>query len=193
MMKRGVAAGLACLFLFAFVTVCAAGDKKIAGVTFPGQKVVAGKTLKLNGVALKKKFGFVKVFAGGFYMENPSNDPETIIQSEQVKQFVLHYLTSKATKKKLQDGFIDAIEDANPRELVKAQQANIQKYASWLDADMAPGKISVTTYIPGKGLTCVYQGVEKGTITDPDFIKMYFTYNFGRDADDTMREGYSGQ
>jgi len=193
MMKRGVAAGLACLCLLVFTGVCAAGDQKIAGVTFPGEKVVAGKTLKLNGVALKKKFGFVKVFAGGFYMENPSSDPETIINSEQVKQFVLHYLTSKATAKKLQNGFIDAIEDANPKALVRAQQANIKKYASWLDADMAPGKISVTTYVPGKGLTCVFQGVEKGTIADKDFIKMYMTYNFGEDADSKIRKGYSGK
>jgi len=192
MMKRGVGAGLACLYLFVLTSVCAAGDKKIAGVTFPGEKVVAGKTLKLNGVALKKKFGFVKVYAGGFYMENPSSSPDTMINSEQVKQFVLHYLTSKATKEKLQDGFIDAIEDANPRAIVQAQQANIKKYASWLDADMAPGKIQVTTYVPGKGLTVVYQGVEKGTITDKDFIKMYFTYNFGEDADSKLRKGYSG-
>ena len=193
MLRRGLAAGLACLFLLVFTSVCAAGDKEIAGVTFPGQKVVAGKTLQLNGVALKKKFGFVKVFAGGFYMENPSSDPETIINSEQVKQFVLHYLTSKATAKKLQNGFIEAIEDANPKALVRAQQANIKRYASWLSPGMAPGKIQVTTYVPGKGLTVVYQGVEKGTITDKDFIKMYFTYNFGEDADSKMRKGYSGR
>lgn len=192
MIKKGVATGLACLCLFVFTGLCAAGDQKIAGVTFPGEKVVAGKTLTLNGVALRKKFGFVKVFAGGFYLENPSSDPTAIINSEQVKQFVLHYLTSRATAKKLQNGFIEAIEDANPPALVKAQQANIKKYASWLDADMAPGKISVTTYVPGKGLTCVYQGIEKGTITDKDFIKMYFTYNFGEKADSKLRKGYSG-
>ena len=193
MLKKGVAAGLACLCLFVFTGVCVAGDQEIAGVTFPGEKVVAGKTLKLNGVALRKKFGFVKVFAGGFYLENPSRDPETIINSEQVKQFVLHYLTSKATAEKLQDGFKEAIADANPPALVKAQQANIDLYASWLDKDMAPGKISVTTYVPGKGLTCVYQGIEKGTISDMDFIKMYFTYNFGKDADSKIRKGYTGR
>jgi len=193
MFKKGVAVGCACLFLFVSAGLCAAGDQKIAGVTFPGEKVVAGKTLKLNGVALRKKFGFIKVFAGGFYLENPSQDPETIINSEQVKQFVLHYLTSKATAEKLQHGFKEAIAAANPPEQVKAQQANIDKYASWLDADMAPGKLSVTTYVPGKGLTCVYQGIEKGTITDKDFIKMYFTYNFGKDADSKIRKGYTGQ
>lgn len=184
MMKRGLVAGLAGLFLCVFTTAGVAEDKKIAGVTFPEEKVVAGKTLKLNGVALKKKF-VIKVYAGGLYMENPSNDPQTIINSEQVKQLVFHYLTDKATAKRLQNGFTEDIEGANPEELVKAQQANIKKCASWMDADMAPGKLIVSTYVPGKGLTLIYQGIEKGTITDKDFIKMYFTYN--------VRDGYFGE
>ena len=45
------------------------------GVKFPGEKVVEGKTLKLNGVSYRKALGFVKVYAGGFYLENPTNDP----------------------------------------------------------------------------------------------------------------------
>ena len=90
-----------------------AGDMEIADVTFPGQKVVDGKTLTLNGVALKTKF-FIKVFAGGFYLETPTHDATEAIESEQVKQFYLHYLTSKATAEKLQDGFKEAIAEANP-------------------------------------------------------------------------------
>ena len=77
-----------------------AGDMEIADVTFPGQKVVDGKTLTLNGVALKTKF-FIKVFAGGFYLETPTHDAVEAIESEQVKQFYLHYLTSKATARKI--------------------------------------------------------------------------------------------
>ena len=103
------------------------------------------------------------------------------------------FADGKATAEKLQEGFISSIEDTNPKALVQAQQANIKKYASWLDPGMAPGKIQVNTYIPGKGLTVVYQGVEKGTITDKDFIKMYFTNYFGEDADSKMRDGYSGK
>ena len=32
-----------------------------------------------------------------------------------------------------------------------------------------------------------------GPITDKDFIKMYFTYNFGKNADSKIREGYTGK
>lgn len=170
-----------------------AADKEIAGVTFPVEKVVAGKKVVLNGVGLLKKFVFVKVYAGGFYCEHPTATAAEAINSDQIKQFYLHYLTSKATAKKLQDGFIEAIEGANPPELVKAQADNIKRYASWLDKDMAPGKTSVSTYVPGKGITLEFQGVEKGTINDPDFTRMYMTYIFGDKANSDVRDGYLGK
>jgi len=169
-----------------------AGDMEIADVTFPGEKVVDGKTLTLNGVALKTKF-FIKVFAGGFYLETPTHDAAEAIESEQVKQFVLHYLTSRATAEKLQDGFKEAIAEANPPELVEKYRKEIDLYASWLDQDMAPGATSITTYVPGKGLTLVFKGQEKGTIADKTFAQMYFRYNLGEDADEDLREGYLGQ
>ena len=169
-----------------------AGDMTVADVAFPGEKVVEGKALKLNGVALKTKF-FIKVFAGGFYLESPTNDAAEAIESEQVKQFHLHYLTSKATAQKLQEGFIEAIVEANPPDLVEKYRKEIDLYASWLDQDMAPGATSVTTYVPGKGLTLVFKGQEKGTIADKTFAQMYFRYNLGENADDAMREGYLAQ
>lgn len=172
--------------------LASAGDMKIADVNFPGEKVVDGKTLQLNGVALKTKF-FIKVFAGGFYLENPTKEAAEAIESEQVKQFHLHYLTSKATAQKLQEGFKEAIAEANPPDLVEKYRQEIDLYASWLDQDMAPGATSVTTYVPGKGLTLVFKGQEKGTIADKTFAQMYFRYNLGENADDAMREGYLAQ
>lgn len=192
MMKKSVAMIAVIGLLLIGGNLVWAGDMEIADVTFPGEKVVDGKPLKLNGVALKTKF-FIKVFAGGFYLENPTQNATEAIESEQVKHFVLHYLTSKATAKKLQNGFKEAIEEANPPELVAQYRKEIDLYASWLDQDMAPGATSVTTYVPGKGLTLVFKGQEKGTIADKTFAQMYFRYNLGEEADSSMREGYLGQ
>ena len=177
------------LFMF---TAGWAADQEIAGVNFPGEKTVAGKPLKLNGVALRTKF-FIKVFAGGFYLENPTSDAEEAITSEQVKHFYLHYLTSKATAEKLQDGFKEAIIEANPPEMVEKHMGAIEQYASWLDQDMAPGATSVATYVPGKGLTLVFKGEKKGTIASPEFAQMYFRYNLGAKANKKLRKGYLGQ
>jgi hypothetical protein len=183
-----LAAGLIMLIL----SVGWAADREIAGVGFPEEKMIDGKTLKLNGVALRTKF-FIKVYAGGFYLENPTSDAEEAINSEQVKHFHLHYLTSKATAEKLQHGFKEAITKANPPELVEKYRDEIERYASWLDQDMAPGTTSIATYVPGKGLTLVFKGREQGTIASPDFARMYFRYNLGGNADAKMREGYLGR
>ena len=189
--KRFIVALAVGWILLTLSTVWAA-DREIAGVTFPGEKTVAGKQLKLNGVALRTKF-FIKVFAGGFYLENPTSDAEEAIASEQVKHFHLHYLTSKATAEKLQDGFKEAIIEANPPAMVEKHMDAIEQYAPWLDQDMAPGATSLATYVPGKGLTLVFKGQEKGTIASPEFAQMYFRYNLGEKANKKLRKGYLGE
>lgn len=174
------------------VAAAAAGDMEALGVKFPGEKQVAGKTLKLNGVSFRKALVFVKVYAGGFYLENPTQDPQEAITSEQVKHFYLHYLTSKATAKKLQEGFVELMEKCNPPELVEKYRGDIDRHAGWMDKDMAPGKTSVTTYIPGKGLVVEFQGEVKGTIPGSEYAQMYYRYIFGDKADPQMKKGYLG-
>lgn len=183
-------AGTLILLLFSFQA--GAGQRQIAGVTFSGEKMVAGKKLYLNGVALRRAYFFVKVFAGGFYLRHPTHDAEKAIASEQVKYFHLHYLTSLATAKKLQKGFIEAMEKANPATLVAKHRDLIELFASWLDQDMHPGDISESTYVPGQGLTLWVKGQKKGTIRDLEFIRMYYRYSLGKKADSNLRRGYLG-
>lgn len=185
---------LVTMLVFVVVTgsVGFAGDMEILGVTFPGEKVIEGKTLKLNGVAYRKALGIVKVFVVGLYLENPTNDAEEAINSEQVKHLLTHYLTSKATANKIQEGFLEVIEECNPPELVTQHRSDIDTYASWLDKDMAPGLTSFSTYVPGKGLTLTYQGEVKGTIPGDEFMKMYYRYNVGEKAQKRIRKGLLG-
>lgn len=187
--------------VFAVVTVClvisvspslGADDVEIAGVTFPAQKVVEGKTLILNGVALRKALGFVKVYVVGLYLEKPTHDAAEVIGSEQIKHLYTHYLSSMVTAKKLQDGFIDLMQTCNPPEMFERNQADIDRYAAWLDKDMQPGLTSVSTYVPGKGLTLEYQGEIRGTIANSEFIQMYYNYNVGEEADSKIRDGLLG-
>ena len=174
--------------------VLAADEVEVLGVKMPKTKMVEGKTLKLNGVAYRTAaLGFVKVYAVGFYLENPTQDPTEVINSEQVKHLYFHYLTSKATAEKLRNGFIDLIKTCNPKEMVERNNSDIELYASWLDKDMKPGLTSISTYVPGKGITLEYQGQTKGTITNKEFIQMYYRYNFGEKAKPEIRDGLLGK
>jgi hypothetical protein len=186
-----VLVALACLLL---MTSPALGeeDVEILGVRFAPEKVVEGKTLKLNGVAYRKALGFFDIYVVGLYLARPTGDPQEVITSEQVKQLHFHYLSDRATAKKLRDGFLDLMKECNPTEMYERNEEDVQLYASWLDKDMRPGLTSISTYVPGKGLTLEYQGNERGTIANKEFIEMYYRYNFGEKADKKVRKGLLG-
>jgi hypothetical protein len=186
-----VLVALACLLL---MTSPALGeeDVEILGVRFAPEKVIEGKTLKLNGVAYRKALGFFKVYVVGLYLERPTGDPQEVITSEQVKQLHFHYLSDRVTAKKLRDGFLDLMKECNPTEMYERNEEDVQLYASWLDKDMRPGLTSISTYVPGKGLTLEYQGKERGTIANKEFIEMYYRYNFGEKADKKIRKNLLG-
>ena len=192
MSRRLFACALAVVFVFMATGMGFAEEVEILGVKFPTEKTIEGKTLKLNGVSYLKKLVFVKVYAVGLYLENPTQDPKEVIESEQVKYMLTHYLTSKATAKKISEGFVELMEEGNPKDLVDANRADIDKYASWLDADMKPGLTSESVYVPGKGITLTYQGQVKGTIPGNTFAQMYYRYNVGEKADKKIREGLLG-
>lgn len=192
MSKGKVTVYLSLIFWLVFSAAGYADDVSILGVTFPAEKVIAGKTLQLNGVSYLKKLGFVKVYAVGLYLEKPTQDAVEVIESEQVKYMLTHYLTSKATAKKIREGFVELMETGNPEELVAANRPAIEQYAAWLDKDMAPGLTSESLYIPGRGLTLTYQGEERGTIPGSAFARMYYRYNVGEKADSRIREGLLG-
>lgn len=192
MRKRWFAYVTAMVFVFVAASIGYGDEVEILGVRFPTKKTIAGKPLTLNGVAYLKKLGFVKVYAVGLYLETPTQDPQAVIESEQVKYMLTHYLTSKATAKKLGDGFIELMEKGNPEDLVDANREDIERYASWLDRDMKPGLTSESLYVPGQGLTLTYQGQVKGTIPGSTFAQMYYRYNVGDKADKKIRKGLLG-
>ena len=187
-----VVTAVLCL-LVGFGYAWAADEVEVLGIKLPTEKVVAGKTLKLNGVAYRKALGFIKVYVVGLYLENPTQNPDEVINSEQTKQLYFHYLTSKATAKKLQEGFLDMMKECNPADALERNKTDVALYASWLDKDMKPGLTSVSTYIPGKGISLEYQGQVKGTIENPEFVKMYYQYNFGEKSNPKIREGLLGK
>jgi hypothetical protein len=192
MMKRILVLVTMLVFVVGAGSVSFAGDMEILGVTFPGEKVVEGKTLKLNGVAYRKALGIIKVFVQGLYLESPTQDADELINSEQVKYLLTHYLTSKATAKKIKSGVLKAMVKCNPPEMVSAHQAEVDLYVSWMDKDMAPGLTAESTYVPGKGLMYTYQGVMKGTIPGSEFMKMYYNMSFSKKAPKKLRKGLLG-
>ncbi len=64
---------------------------ELAGITLPDTLKAGDKTLKLNGLGLRKKAVF-KVYVGGLYLESLSKDASAIVASDQAKAIRMHFL-----------------------------------------------------------------------------------------------------
>jgi len=64
---------LASAFLLCLGLSCFAIGGEVSGVTLPDTVAFEGKTLKLNGMGLRKKVVF-KVYVAGLYLETPTKD-----------------------------------------------------------------------------------------------------------------------
>ena len=81
------------LVIWVFFAVGTASAAELAGITMPESMSIGEKTLVLNGLGLREAT-FLKfdVFVGGLYLEQKTHDPDEVIQSQQTKQLLMHFV-----------------------------------------------------------------------------------------------------
>src|SRR6266542_4828427 len=166
---------IALLMSFCTAIAFAVPAGEVAGVRMPDTITVEGKTLKLNGIGLRKKMMF-KVYVAGLYVETPTKSPEAIISSDQVKRMSLHILRSlKASKvtEAIEEGF-----EKNSKAQMGALKERLAKFST-LFSDVNEGDEILMTYVPGKGTSVSIRGTEKGTVEGKDFADALFAVWFG--------------
>src|SRR6266568_3937141 len=126
-MKRRSLLGLV-LSLAAAITL--AGE--VAGVKMPDTVTVEGKTLKLNGMGLRKKVVF-KVYVAGLYLESPSKDVAAVLSSDQIKSMRLSILRSLKGSQ-ITEAIVEGFEK-NSKAQMGALKARLEKFnAMFADA-----------------------------------------------------------
>jgi hypothetical protein len=170
-MKTRIA--LAILFCAVGAAVALAGEA--AGVKMADTITVEGKTLKLNGIGLRKKMLF-KVYVAGLYVENPSKDAATVISTDEVKSITLHILrglSGSQIGEAISDGFWH-----NSKARMGELSDRLQKLTSMFPA-VVEGDQIVLTYVPGKGTSVSAKGQAKGVIEGKDFADALFAVWLG--------------
>ena len=170
MRSRGMVSVMAGLAAAALVL---AGE--VAGVRMPDTVTVEGKTLKLNGMGLRKKVVF-KVYVAGLYLETPSPAGEALIASDQVKRMqlsVLRSLKSKQVTEAIEEGF-----EKNSKAQMGALKDRLGKFGAMI-SDVVEGDQIVMTYVPGKGTIVSVKGADKGVIEGKDFADALFAVWLG--------------
>ncbi len=153
--------------------VALAGE--VAGVKMPDTITVEGKTLKLNGMGLRKKVLF-KVYVAGLYVENPSKDAAKLISSDEVKSITLNILRSLSGSQigeAISGGFWH-----NSKAQMGALTDRLQKLTGMFPA-VGEGDQIVLTYVPGKGTSVTAKDQAKGVIEGKDFADALFSVWLG--------------
>jgi len=167
-------------------TAALAGE--LAGATLPDTLKAGEKTLKLNGLGLRKKAVF-KVYVGGLYLESPSKDAGAILGTDQAKAIRMHFLRD-LTKGQLVEAFQEGFE-ANAKDKA-AQKAAFDKMLA-LVPDVKEGSTLTFAYLPGKGTTLSAGSKELGVFEGKGFADAVFAIWLGpKPPSEDLKKGLLG-
>ena len=162
--------------------------RELEGATLADTLKAGEKTLKLNGLGLRKKAMF-KVYVGGLYLESPSKDAGAILASDQAKAIRLHFLRD-LKKGQLVEAFQEGF-DANAKDKA-AQKAAFDKMLA-LVPDVKEGSTLTFTYLPGKGTTLQVADKELGAFEGKGFADAVFSIWLGsKPPSEDLRKGMLG-
>lgn len=166
-MRRFVLLSMAISLVFP-MSLLIAGTLK--GVTMPDTIQVDDQTLVLNGMALRKKFIF-KVYVAGLYLPQKESDAKKILEADQIRRCVMHWMRSVGVKK-INKGWFDGLKDNTPNYSPELRK-QFMKLNGMMEA-IKDGELIVFTYIPGKGTEVSVKGKIKGVIEGKPFADALF-------------------
>jgi hypothetical protein len=167
-------------------TTALAGE--LAGATLPDTLKAGDKTLRLNGLGLRKK-AIIKVYVGGLYLESPSKDADAILASDQSRAITLSFLRD-LTKAQLVEAFQESFEE-NAADKA-GQKAAFDKMLA-LIPDVKEGGTLTFIYLPGKGTTLQFGNKELGSFEGKGFADAVFSIWLGpKPPSEDLKEGLLG-
>ncbi len=160
------------LFLAIPIMLCAAlNGATLAKINMPDTVTVEGQALVLNGMALREKFVF-NVYVDGLYLPQKEKNAERILDSDQVRHNVMHFLRSVGREKLIEawnSGLKANVPQAGPALLAQFNQLNE------LMEDMHEGEVMIFTYLPGIGTRVTVKGQLKGVLAGKEFADALFS------------------
>ena len=154
--------------------------KEVAGVNLADTVSVEGKTLKLNGAGIRKKF-IIKVYVGALYLENTTTSAGDVVKADEVKQVKMHFLRA-VDKEKIVGAYKEGFEKNSPGKMAQLQ-AGLDKLNAGL-TDMPKGGEMTVTYVPGKGVTLKQSTGAMVVVDGKEFADALFRNWFGPEPAD---------
>jgi hypothetical protein len=171
------------------VAVASVHAATLAGVELPDSVTVDGTKLVLNGMGLRQATVLrVKAYVGGLYLEERTNDGDTVINSRQVKRVTMKFLRN-IDRAPLASGWTDELRKAPS----KIPEDRIAQFTSLLP-DVKKGDTMSFTWRPGTGIEITLNGKAIGTVPGDDFARALFAVWFGpKPGDENLKRGMLGK
>jgi len=148
----------------------APADTTVSGVTLPGTVMVAGQSLVLNGVAVRKK-SIIKVYVAGLYLTAKSTNADAVLAADTPRRMVMQFVYNVG-KEKMCEAWDEALANNTPNASAQLK-AEFVTLCGYMD-DIKKTQQFVFTYVPGTGTEVSVAGKVKGTIPGKDFADALF-------------------
>ncbi len=183
-------------FLFLIIYTVILSDygwsRSVKGVDFAEKISIDNHTLTLSGVGVRKKL-IINVYLGALYLQNLTQNYDTIITSNQPKRIVLHFLYSEVKPEQLVEAWNEGFQKNSPDALINLRD-RISEFNGWFTESVHKGATIAVTYIPGNGTEVMVNNTVKGTIPGEDFMRAVFAIWFGKHPPSNgLKEGMIGK
>ena len=179
------------IFLLPFFSPLPSSAGEIGGVTLPDSLKVGETTLALNGMGLRKKL-FIKVYAGGLYLEDKAADAAAIIEADATMAVRMHFIYDGVSSSKLIEAWNEGFKkNTQDRESIQDQ---IDTFNGFFGQEANQGDVYDLIYTKGAGLEVLLNGESKGTVGDLNFKRAVFAIWLGKvPADEKLKKGMLGK
>ncbi len=140
-------------------------DTSVAGVRLPTSVEVGGRTLVLNGAALRKKAVF-KVYVAGLYLPAKAKSAEQIIAADEPRRMIMHFVRNVGSEP-ICEAWTEGL-SANTPNASAELTAQFKTLCGYMEGVDEREKL-VFTYVPGTGTTIEVKGKTKGVIPGKAF------------------------
>jgi hypothetical protein len=147
------------LILAVVVTLSAAHAANLEGVSMPDTRLVDGVQMRLNGIGLRTYSVLgIRIYVAGLYLERRSDDPDTILHSEERKLLDIRFLHD-----------VDAF-DQNCKAPCYLDPRDVQRFLAAVSS-VHRGEGS-TLLFTSEGVHVNFNGRLMGDIPDPQFAEL---------------------
>lgn len=164
---------------------------EIGAATLPEKVTFEGQELVYNGAGVRKKAWF-KLYSGGLYLKQKSNNANEIMNADESMAIKLHITSRLISSKKMINAVNDGFENSTNGNT--APIANeIEKFKGFFSDDINDGDIFDIVYLKDKGVVVYKNGTKKGTISGLNFKKALFgIWLSKKPADKRLKKGMLG-